>query len=251
MSDSGEKSADREIPPAVNGEQEAALQRRSIRSFVKRAGRITAAQKHALLHHWPQYGIDFAQASPLDFALLFPGRDEIKLEIGFGNGDALVQMAAQDPHSAYLGIEVHEPGVGHCLHQLQQGQLNNVRLIAHDAVEVLEYMVPAGALDRVFLFFPDPWHKKRHHKRRIVNAHFKDLLVKCLKPGGVLHMATDWQDYAEVMAREMQTDARFENLGDAEGYSAKPEYRPETRFERRGQRLGHGVWDLLFRKKLG
>jgi len=252
MIDTGpEKPAVQENTPVLKDEQEPAIQRRSIRSFVKRAGRITTAQKAALKECWPQYGLEYEQGSVLDFAQLFPGLEKIKLEIGFGNGDALVQMAAQDPHSAYLGIEVHEPGVGHCLHQLQQGQLNNVRLIAHDAVEVLEHMIPAGSLDRVFLFFPDPWHKKRHHKRRIVNAYFRELLVKCLKPGADLHMATDWQDYAEVMAEEMLADARFENLGDAEGYSAKPGYRPETRFERRGQRLGHGVWDLLFRKKLG
>jgi len=221
---------------------------RTIRSFVKRTGRQTEGQKYALEHYWPLYGLDFKENSLLDFSQLFPAAGGIKLEIGFGNGDSLVQMAQQDADNGYIGIEVHTPGVGHCLKQLHDAGLNNLRLISHDAIEVLETMIPAGSIDRVLLFFPDPWHKKKHHKRRIVNHQFRDLLIRVLKPGGVLHMATDWQEYAEHMASEMLADLRFANLGDEKGFVKKPDYRPDTKFERRGLRLGHGVWDLLFVK---
>ncbi len=234
--------------PLMSSQDKAAFVKRSIRSFVKRSGRLTRGQQQALTRHWSSYGIEFDSAARLDLANLFPGYQCCKLEIGFGNGDSLLQMAAQDPSCAYLGIEVHEPGVGHCLKHLHEGGLNNLRLIAHDAIEVLEYMMPAQSLDAVLLFFPDPWHKKKHHKRRIVNQHFRDLLYRTMKPGAILHMATDWQDYAEHMAEDLMSDPRFTNLGDQHGYHAKPDYRPETKFERRGQRLGHGVWDLLFEK---
>jgi len=220
---------------------------RSIKSFVRRSGRITPSQKHALENYWPSYGIDFA-----DERLVLPPQFEfVKLEIGIGNGDALISMAAADPSSLYIGIEVHEPGIGRSLNQIQQQQLGNVRLIKHDAIEVLQHMIAPATLDRVLLFFPDPWHKKRHHKRRIVNQGFRDLIDKMLKPGGVIHIATDWQDYAEWIAAEFLADARFSNQGDAEGYAECPSYRPLTRFEQRGRRLGHGVWDLLFVKKSG
>ena len=233
----------------MSSKQKPVEHKRSIRSFVKRAGRLTSGQRHALEHFWPLYGIDFAADSRLDLAASFPGFDCCKLEIGFGNGEALLQMAQQDPGCAYIGIEVHEPGVGHCLQLLHQAGLDNLKLISHDAIEVLESMIPPQALDAVLLFFPDPWHKKRHHKRRIVNQLFRDLLFKTMKPGAVLHMATDWQDYAEHMAEELLSDPRFKNLGDASGYHARPDYRPQTKFERRGQRLGHGVWDLLFARR--
>lgn len=232
----------------MSSPEKASIRKRSIRSFVKRSGRLTRGQQHALDQYWSQYGIDFDPESRLDLSTLFPGHQCFKLEIGFGNGDSLLQMAAQDPDCAYLGIEVHEPGVGHCLKGLHEAGLANLRLIAHDAIDVLEYMLPAQALDAVLLFFPDPWHKKKHHKRRIVNRHFRDLLHRTMKTGAVLHMATDWQDYAEHMAEDLLSDPRFSNLGDVHGYHAKPDYRPETKFERRGQRLGHGVWDLLFEK---
>ncbi|MBC8212026.1 MAG: tRNA (guanosine(46)-N7)-methyltransferase TrmB [Gammaproteobacteria bacterium] len=224
------------------------LKARAIRSFVKRTGRKTEGQRLALEHYWPLYGLAFEESSLLDLARLFPAKSGVKLEIGFGNGDSLVQMAQQDVDSGYIGIEVHTPGVGHCLKQLHDAQLSNLRLISHDAIEVLESMIPAQSIERVFLFFPDPWHKKRHHKRRIVNRQFRDLLIRVLKPGGVLHMATDWQHYAEHMAAEMLADTRFANLGDEHGFSEKPDYRPDTKFERRGLRLGHGVWDLVFVK---
>lgn len=217
---------------------------RSIKSFVRRSGRITPSQKYALENYWPRYGIDFVDRDcvlPAQFA-------RVKLEIGIGNGDALIGMAAADPSSLYLGVEVHEPGIGRCLNQIQQRGLDNVRLIKHDAIEVLTSMIAAESLDRVFLFFPDPWHKKRHHKRRIVNQGFRDLMYKVLKPAAVLHVATDWQDYAEWISAQLLADERFDNLGNADGYAECPSYRPPTRFEQRGRRLGHGVWDLLFAK---
>jgi tRNA (guanine-N7-)-methyltransferase len=158
-------------------------------------------------------------------------------------------MAGADTDSLYIGIEVHEPGIGRCLNNIEQQQLGNVRLIKHDAVEVLEQMLDAASVDRVLLFFPDPWHKKRHHKRRIVDQRFRDLLHRVLKVGGAVHVATDWQDYAESIAQQFLQDPRFENRGNAEGYIESPEYRPQTRFEQRGLRLGHGVWDLVFVKK--
>ena len=175
--------------------------------------------------------------------------DALKLEIGIGNGDALISMAQNDPQSMYLGVEVHESGVGRCLANIHQQALSNVRLIRHDAIEVLQHMLPPRSLDRVFLFFPDPWHKKRHHKRRIVNARFRDLLAVLLKPGACLHMATDWQEYAEYMAVELLSDSRYMNTGDTRGYAQRPDYRPVTRFENRGLKLGHGVWDLIFELK--
>jgi len=205
---------------------------------------MTTAQKNALKNYWPDYGLEYRQDElglPKEF-------NALKLEIGIGNGDALIHMAAADANSLYLGIEVHEPGIGHCLNLIRQRELANVRLVMHDAVEVLEHMIAPATLDRILLFFPDPWHKKRHHKRRIVNPHFRELVYRALKPGASIHMATDWQDYAESMAAQFLADARFSNEGNAAGYAERPDYRPQTRFEQRGLRLGHGVWDLVFTK---
>jgi len=218
---------------------------RSIRSFVRRRGRMTDAQKNAIRLYWPSYGLEFQQ-NGLD---LPAGFDALKLEIGIGNGDALLHMAEADHGSLYIGVEVHTPGVGRCLNRIHRMALANVRLVMHDAVEVLEHMIAPGTLDRILLFFPDPWHKKRHHKRRIVNQHFRDLVYRDLKPGASIHIATDWQDYAESIASQFLTDARFSNEGDASGYAERPDYRPQTRFEQRGLRLGHGVRDLVFSKK--
>ncbi len=226
---------------------QADTKKRSIRSFVKRSGRLTTGQQEALEQLWPRYGIEFDATKKLDFVTIFAGLESIKLEIGFGNGDSLVQMAHNDPGSGYLGIEVHEPGVGHCLIKAEQTGVENLRIMSRDALDILEYMIPDATLDAVFLFFPDPWHKKKHHKRRIVNRLFRDEMARVLKPGGVLHMATDWQDYAEHMAENMLADERFTNLGDENGFSPKPDYRPQTKFERRGLKFGHGVWDLMFR----
>lgn len=218
---------------------------KSIRSFVRRAGRMTPSQKRALESCWPTWGIEFS----CGLVDLPTGFEALKLEIGFGNGDALIEMASQDPRSLYLGIEVHLPGVGRCLNRIEQLELENLRLIRHDAIEVLEQMLAPDSLDRIMLFFPDPWPKKRHHKRRIVNRRFRDLVHRCLKPGAAVHAATDWQEYAEWIADEFLGDSRFVNRGDTAGFSETPAYRPRTRFERRGRALGHGVWDLIFVKK--
>jgi tRNA (guanine-N7-)-methyltransferase len=218
---------------------------RSIRSFVRRGGRMTASQKHALANYWSLYGYDFAHAMPP----LPGGFGALKLEIGIGNGDVLIHMASIDPDSLYLGVEVHEPGIGRCLNNIRKQELTNLRLIKHDAIEVLEHMIAPASLDRILLFFPDPWHKKRHHKRRIVNQRFRDLARRALKPGAAIHIATDWRDYAESIALQFLGDDRFINQGDSAGYVTRPDYRPLTRFERRGLKLGHGVWDLVFTKK--
>ena len=217
----------------------------TIKSYVRRSGRLTPAQRKALVDYWPLYGIDFAPSQVgLDgIANDFEG---LKLEIGFGSGEALISMAIDDPGCLYLGIEVHESGVGRCLNSIHANAIDNVRVMKHDAIEVMQQMLPAQSLDRVFLFFPDPWHKKRHNKRRIVNQRFRDLLARLLKPGACLHMTTDWREYAEHMAAEMLADSRFENLGDENGYAGRPAYRPVTRFENRGLKLGHSVWDLVF-----
>jgi tRNA (guanine-N7-)-methyltransferase len=221
--------------------------KRSIRSFVRRGGRLTPSQRHAIETWWSEYGIEFQQGMPA----LPDGFASFKLEIGIGNGDALIHMADSDRDSLYLGVEVHEPGIGRCLNNIEKLQLSNVRLIKHDAIEVLEQMVGESELDRILLFFPDPWHKKRHHKRRIVNQRFRDLAHRALKSGGTLHVATDWQDYAESIAEQLIDDDRFVNMGDANGHVERPDYRPLTRFEQRGLRLGHGVWDLMFSKVAG
>ncbi len=221
--------------------------KRSIRSYVLRTGRMTPGQQRALETHWPSYGIDFA-ATPLCWP---PGYRSIRLEIGIGNGDALLAMAAAEPACLYLGVDVHAPGIGRCLNQIERRGLDNVRLIRHDAVEVLEHMIPPATIDRILLFFPDPWPKKRHHKRRLVNARFRDLAYAALAPGGEIHVATDWQDYAEDIAAQFLADARFANRGDAAGFAKRPDYRPPTRFEARGRRLGHEVRDLVFVKKPG
>jgi len=221
---------------------------RAIKSYVLRSGRLTPGQKNALRQYWPKYGLEFAPAR-IDLETMATGFAALKLEIGIGNGDALISMATNDKTSLYIGIEVHQPGIGRCLNNIEQHKLDNVRLVSHDAIEVMEEMLGVQSLDRILLFFPDPWHKKRHHKRRIVNQHFRDLTFSCLKPGGVLHAATDWQDYATHIAAEFLGDQRFNNLGDESGYAQCPEYRPLTRFEQRGRKLGHGVWDLLFAKK--
>jgi len=230
---------------SMDPDTDTSARRRTIRSFVRRGGRLTPSQRKAIDNYWSLYGYDFQQGMPQ----LPGGFDAIKLEIGIGNGDALIHMAAADRDSLYLGIEVHEPGVGRCLNNIEQQRLRNVRLVKHDAVEVLEQMLDAEVVDRVLLFFPDPWHKKRHHKRRIVNRNFRELVNRGLKTGGAVHAATDWRDYADWIAAEFLADERFVNLGDTAGFCDKPSYRPQTRFERRGRALGHEVFDLVFVKK--
>ncbi|MCL2896647.1 tRNA (guanosine(46)-N7)-methyltransferase TrmB [Brenneria tiliae] len=220
---------------------------RRIRSFVRRQGRLTNGQQQALDNYWPVMGVEY-QSEPLDMAALF-GRDApLVLEIGFGMGASLVTMARQHPEQNFLGIEVHLPGVGACLSSAQEAGIDNLRVMCHDAVEVLETMIPDDALSMVQLFFPDPWHKARHNKRRIVQTPFVELVLGKLKIGGVFHMATDWEPYAQHMLEVMSAVAAYRNLSDNNDYVARPESRPLTKFEVRGQRLGHGVWDLMFER---
>jgi len=218
---------------------------RSIRSFVTRAGRITEAQQRALAELWPKYGIEFAPA-PLEPLALY-GRDAPRtLEIGFGNGENLAALAQAHPERDFLGIEVHRPGVGRLLRALESQQLTNVRLICHDAVEVLERQIASQWLQEILIFFPDPWPKKRHHKRRLLQPAFVQQLAERLVPGGVLRIATDWQPYALEMLTTLGAVARFQNLAAGGAFVARPAERQPTRFERRGARLGHEVFDLAF-----
>ena len=227
-----------------------ALHPKRIRSFVRREGRLTPAQSRAIDRLWPRFGLDHGEGM-LDFETIFGRRAPRVLEIGIGNGDALVHMAASEPGADYVGIEVHTPGIGHALRSLDAAGIENVRLVHHDAMEVLGQRIAPASLSRVNLFFPDPWPKKRHHKRRIVQTPFLDLVVRALEPGGLLHMATDWAPYAQWMLDTLLADGRFDNLADgwdlAAGAVPRPDERPLTRFEKRGHRHGHDVWDFKFR----
>lgn len=219
-----------------------------IRSFIRRQGRITVAQKKALEELWPRYGLSLND--PLIEHDLSPRDIPLVLEIGFGNGDSLVTMAQDHPECAYIGIEVHLPGVGHLLHRAGELNLQNLKVYADDAIDVLHQAVKDQSIDRVQLFFPDPWHKKRHHKRRIVNADFLRLLHQKIKPGGQFHAATDWEPYALEMAEILEAAQGFiSSAPDGSPFSERPNYRPLTKFERRGQRLGHGVWDLIWTRQ--
>ncbi|NQY27537.1 MAG: tRNA (guanosine(46)-N7)-methyltransferase TrmB [Piscirickettsiaceae bacterium] len=220
---------------------------RTVRSFVRREGRLTPGQERALKELWPQFGIDDGEDN-LDLVQLF-GRDApIVFEIGFGNGSSLATMAENQPDTNFIGVEVHRPGVGHLLKLIKEKKLTNLRLACTDAVELLKDRVADNSLDRVQLYFPDPWHKKRHHKRRIIQAAFVNLLTHKIKSGGYLHMATDWQHYAEQMLDDLSNNVDFVNCANDTGYIDRPDYRPLTKFEQRGQNLGHGVWDLLFKR---
>ncbi len=218
--------------------------RRGIRSYVLRAGRITAAQKRALEDLLPRYGVPFI-GQPLDLDAAFGRSAPRVLEIGFGNGDTLVELAAKSPGTDFLGAEVHPPGVGHCLLAIESAGLENVRVVVHDAVEVMAHGLAPASLDEVLLYFPDPWPKKRHHKRRIVNAEFAALVAGCLKAGGPLRLATDWEPYAAWMLEVLGASPDFRNAAPGGGCIERPE-RGATRFERRGRRLGHAVFDLEF-----
>lgn len=223
---------------------------RPIRSFVLRQGRFTAAQERAFAELWPRFGVDWAPGQVLDLPLLFGNDRPVVLEIGFGNGDSLAQMASADPGRNWLGVEVHGPGVGHLLLEIERRGLPNLRVIRHDAVELLTLGIAPAALERIQLFFPDPWPKKRHHKRRILSRSFLALLARALRPGGIFHSATDWEPYAEQMLSVLDAPASaFENLAGPGCYAERPAERPLTRFERRGERLGHQVHDLMFRRR--
>ncbi|WP_323838582.1 tRNA (guanosine(46)-N7)-methyltransferase TrmB [Photorhabdus africana] len=220
---------------------------RRVRSFVRRQGRLTNRQQQALDNLWPKIGVKY-QAEKLELAALFGREASVVLEIGFGMGASLVTMASQNPEKDFLGIEVHAPGVGACLASAEDENIGNLRVMCHDAMEVLENMIPDNSLEMVQLFFPDPWHKARHNKRRIVQPPFAELIKSKLKVGGVFHMATDWQPYAEHMLEVMNGVDNYLNLSENGDYVPRPSSRPITKFELRGQRLGHGVWDIMFKR---
>ena len=218
---------------------------RTVKSFVRREGRLTPGQQKALDDIWPKFSLADGD-EPIDFEQLFGRNAPVVFEIGFGNGASLAEMAKNQPNNNYLGVEVHRPGVGQLLNLIENYQLTNLRVECTDAVELLKQRIPDNSLDRVQLYFPDPWHKKRHHKRRIIQPSFVALLAKKIKSGGYLHMATDWQHYAEQMLDDLSNSSYFTNCADNDDYIPRPEYRPLTKFEQRGQKLGHDVWDLLF-----
>ncbi|MDM7456086.1 MAG: tRNA (guanosine(46)-N7)-methyltransferase TrmB [Tepidimonas sp.] len=226
---------------------------KTIRSFVLRAGRTTTGQAKALQTLGPRYLLPYAPA-PLDADAAFGRRAPLVLEIGFGMGEATAHIARLRPDDNFLCCEVHEPGVGALLKRIGEQGIDNIRIVQHDAVEVLSHMLSEASLDGVHIFFPDPWHKKRHHKRRLIQPPFVALLASRLKPGGYVHCATDWQPYAEQMLAVLSAEPRLLNSNTdpvRAGYAPRPDYRPLTKFEQRGLRLGHGVWDLVFVRRHG
>lgn len=226
------------------------LKNRRIRSFVLRQGRVTKGQANALATQWPKYGVEYG-LQHIDLNTLF-GRAESKkiLEIGFGMGESTAKIAQTLPECDFVAVEVHTPGVGSLLKLIQEGEIGNIRVIQHDVVEVLQKMIADASLDGVHIFFPDPWHKKRHHKRRLIQAEFIKQLCAKLKVGAYIHVATDWQEYAEWVLEVLKAEPQLQNSASdlTQGYAEKPSYRPLTKFENRGIQLGHGVWDMVFKK---
>jgi tRNA (guanine-N7-)-methyltransferase len=228
--------------PHIEAEED--VTQRRIRSYVLRQGRLTKGQEKALADHWPSFGIDYSPED-LDLPKIFGRQESLKiLEIGFGMGETTAKIAQTMPERDFLGVEVHTPGVGGLLKLIGEKSLSNVRIIQHDVVDVLNHMIADASLDGVHIFFPDPWHKKRHHKRRLIQAEFVKLLCSKLKSGAYLHVATDWQEYAEWVLEILKIEPLLANS--ANDYAPKPAYRPLTKFENRGIKLGHGVWDLIF-----
>ncbi|TPH18537.1 tRNA (guanosine(46)-N7)-methyltransferase TrmB [Litorilituus lipolyticus] len=220
---------------------------RKVRSFVKREGRLTKGQERALTDHWQDMGLNHADGL-IDAKSVFGNDNPVVLEIGFGMGKSLVEMAKAAPELNFIGVEVHKPGVGACISYAVEQEVKNLRVYEHDAIEILADCIPEKVLSTVQLFFPDPWHKKKHHKRRIVSLAFVETIRQKLKLDGVFHMATDWENYAECMLEDMQNSPGYENLSQTNDYVPRPESRPLTKFESRGHRLGHGVWDLQFKR---
>ncbi len=220
---------------------------REIRSFVKREGRMTKGQQRAMDDIFPHMGVNFAKEK-LDLVSLFGNDNPVILEIGFGMGKSLAEQAANYRDRNYFGIEVHKPGVGACLLLAEEFELTNLRVINHDAVEVLNKMIPDNSVAGIQIFFPDPWHKTRHHKRRIVQKNFVELCHSKLMLSGFLHLATDWENYAQHMLSVLKSCDGWKNLSDDDNYIPRPDDRPLTKFEHRGEKLGHGVWDLMFEK---
>ncbi|MFC3121328.1 tRNA (guanosine(46)-N7)-methyltransferase TrmB [Agaribacter flavus] len=232
---------------SVEEAQAAGVYISKVKSFVKREGRLTNAQAKALEDNWPTMGLN-VDMGKLDLNEVFGRQANRIVEIGFGMGKSLVEMAKKAPEKDFIGIEVHKPGVGSCLGEAAERGLTNLKVFEHDAVEVLEQCLEAQSIDRLQLFFPDPWHKKRHHKRRIVQDAFVQSVRNKLKIGGELHMATDWEHYAEHMIAVMNANDGFENTAADGDFVPRPDYRPLTKFEARGQRLGHGVWDIIYKR---
>ncbi len=221
--------------------------KRKVRSFVLRTGRLSDFQRAMMNEHWTFYGLEH-QCAPFDFGHIYGNHHPVILEIGFGMGKSLVDMAAQNPDKNYLGIEVHTPGVGACIAYAVEKQVRNLRLICHDATEILRDCIADRSLGGLQLFFPDPWHKAKHHKRRIVQPHFVQSLTRKLASQGFIHMATDWENYAQQMLEVLQSAVGLRNTSVTGDYIPRPDFRPLTKFEQRGRRLGHGVWDLYFIK---
>ena len=229
---------------------EVPLHYRTVRSYVRRGGRLTAGQERALERLWPQLGLDRRPGALLDLDEVFGNPRPVSLEIGFGNGETLVELATSRPDENFLGVEVHQPGIGGLLLELDRRALTNVRLLREDAVDLLQAGLPPASLAAVYLLFPDPWPKQRHHKRRILQGGLVELVARVLRPGGLFHAVTDWSDYAEQMLSQIEAAGdRFENLAGPGQFAPRPSWRPLTRFERRGLRLGHSVWDLAFRRR--
>ncbi len=222
---------------------------RRVRSFVLRAGRMTESQQRGLDEGWPRYGLTCPDTyAPLDLDEVFGAQGDRVLEIGFGMGASLLTMAQAAPETQFIGVEVHRPGVGKLLSGIAEHELSNLRVFCHDAVEVLEHALAPGSLQRINIYFPDPWHKKRHHKRRLIQPPFVELLCSRLAVDGLLHLATDWEPYAEHMLEVLEASPSLRNCAGAGRYSERPPQRPRTKFEARGERLGHGVWDLIYRR---
>lgn len=224
------------------------FKKKTIRSFVIRGGRMTDGQKKAFDRWWPQFGLSLFDG-PIQPGQVFDREAPLVVEVGFGMGDSLLEMAKDEPDKNFIGIEVHPPGVGRLINGAGDNALSNLKVYMADAKDVLDDCIPDESIDRFQLYFPDPWHKKKHHKRRIVQPEFVSNIAKKIKPGGMLHFATDWEHYADHMMEVLCLSSEFENAAPEYHFSPKPDFRPETKFERRGERLGHGVWDICFIKR--
>lgn len=225
------------------------FKKRDIRSFIIRSGRITPAQSKGIKKYWSDYGLSLKDGF-INLEKIFPYTKPLVLEIGYGMGNSLLHMAIHEADKNFIGIEVHPPGVGHLVNEAGKLQLDNLRTFCADAIDVLNDCVADNSVTRIQIYFPDPWHKKRHHKRRIIQPAFVELVSRKLEPGGLLHLATDWQNYAEYMLETLQKSTQLQNSAIDDRYCPRPAWRPITKFEQRGQRLGHGTWDLLFQKKM-
>ncbi len=232
----------------ISNETENTFKKRTIRSFVVRSGRMTEGQQKAYDFNWETYGLHL-ETGLLDYQSVFGRVSDVVVEVGFGMGGSLVEMAKNSPEKDFIGIEVHPPGVAKLMMLAQEAEVKNIRVFCDDAIEVMANCIPNNSVSTFQLFFPDPWHKKKHNKRRIVQASFSEKIAQILKPSGTFHMATDWEPYAEHMMEVMEEQVAYVNVAGKGVYHPRPEWRPLTKFEQRGERLGHGVWDLIYAKK--